>query len=212
MRITPEKNPILFSAARIVRSGGVVIVPTETFYALAADPFQEHAVRRIFEIKSRPETIPLPLISARRAVVDKMIPSVCHTAEELMNLFWPGSLTILLEPTFQFSRLVIGPTGKVGVRVPPDCPAKQLAELAGGWITATSANRSGEPSPDRVTRISAPVLDAVDLVVDSGRSPGGKPSTVVEPLADGLRFVREGAISRKVIRAKMRVLVSDKSS
>ncbi|MDQ7783496.1 MAG: L-threonylcarbamoyladenylate synthase [Desulfomonilaceae bacterium] len=182
-------------AAETVRSGGVVIVLTETFYALAADPFRDEAVERIFAIKQRPHDKPLPLIAADRDVVRRVAPNPGPVAEALMTGFWPGSLTVVVHAAFHFSDLVSGPGGRIGVRVPPPCAARALAELSGGWLTATSANLSGDPNPDTIGRIAGSVRDAVDLVLDDGRAPGGAPSTVVEPLADGVRIIRPGAVS-----------------
>jgi L-threonylcarbamoyladenylate synthase len=207
-----ETESAISKAAGILQAGGVVIVPTETFYALAADPFQDQAIKRIFRIKSRSENMPLPMIAAQRAIVDGMSPVPCAMARALMANFWPGSLTILLESNLPFSQLVRGLTGKIGVRIPPNCPARRLAELTGGWITATSANLTGGASPDKVTDIPASIINGVDLVLDLGRTPGGKPSTVVDPLQDGLRFVREGAVSKKAIVETLTGLPRDKSS
>ncbi len=185
---------LIGEAAAIIRSGGVVIVLTETFYALAADPFQVEAVERIFSIKERPRDKPLPLIAASRNVVRRMVLNPGPVAEALMDRFWPGSLTILLEPALPVSELLSGPNGKIGVRVPPSCAARTVAELAGGRLTATSANLSGDPNPDTIRRIAPRVLRSVDLVVDCGTAPGGNPSTVVEPLDNGVRIIRPGAI------------------
>ncbi|MFH1114347.1 MAG: L-threonylcarbamoyladenylate synthase [Pseudomonadota bacterium] len=182
-------------AAAIVRSGGVVIVLTETFYALAADPFRDDAVARIFSIKDRPRDKPLPLIAASRDLVRQMAPAPGPVAHALMNRFWPGSLTILLRPAGPVSKLLTGPSGKIGVRVPPPCAARSVAELSGGWLTATSANLSGDPNPDTIARIAPLVLRAVDMVMDCGSAPGGNPSTVVEPLDNGIRIIRPGGIS-----------------
>lgn len=193
-----DNNQSLFEeSARVVRSGGIVIVPTETFYALAADPFQEGAVRRIFALKGRPFVKPLPLIAAARETVRQVVTEASPLAEALMDRFWPGSLTILLSPSVRVPKMLAGPDGKIGVRVPPRCPARDLAELCGGWLTATSANLSDEPNASVIDQIAPALRDAVDLVMDLGPSPGGEPSTVVEPLADGVRIIREGAISRR---------------
>jgi L-threonylcarbamoyladenylate synthase len=97
------------------------------------------------------------------------------------------------------SRLLTGPSGKIGVRVPPPCPARHLAERAGGWITATSANLSDRPNPQRVADIAEHVQQAVDMVIDLGPTPGGKPSTVVEPIGEYLRVIREGAVSMSTL-------------
>jgi len=187
-------------ATEAVRSGGLVIVPTETFYALAVDPFQEEAVRRVFRVKLRDENKPLPLIAADRATVEKLVANPSPLAQRLMDCFWPGSLTILLEPAMSLSRLLLAPAGKIGVRVPPPCPARDLAQRVRGWITATSANLSGHPNPQRVADIAEHVQRAVDMILDTGPAPGGKPSTVVEPIGEGLRVIREGAVSPATIK------------
>ncbi|MEW6112509.1 MAG: L-threonylcarbamoyladenylate synthase [Thermodesulfobacteriota bacterium] len=189
-----KEDALLDSAAEIIRSGGVVIVPTETFYGLAADPFQEQAVRRVFQIKQRDESKPLPLIASDRSVVEDLIEPPDARVQELMARFWPGSLTILLRPKRTLSPLLTSPDGLIGVRLPPTCPARSLAARVGGFITATSANLTGDPDPSDVSTISPRVLDAVDLVIDLGPTPGGKPSTVVEPAAAELRIIRDGAI------------------
>jgi len=195
-----ECGSLLDDAAEVILSGGLVIVATETFYALAADPFQEEAVRKVFRVKLREENKPLPLIAADRGTVEKLVPNPSPLAHRLMDCFWPGSLTILLEPAVPLSQLLQGPTGKIGVRVPPPCPAGHLAERVGGWITATSANLSGHANPRRVADIAEHVQRAADMILDLGPAAGGKPSTVVEPIGEGLRVVREGAISLSVIR------------
>lgn len=180
---------------KIIRSGGVAILPTETFYALAADPWNEDAVRRIFRIKARPHDKPLPLIAADRQCVERVIVPPGPEVIGLMDEFWPGSLTILVTPSRPVTRLLTDPAGRIGVRVPPICPARLVAERVGGWLTATSANRSGEPDADEVSKIARTVRDAVDLVVDLGRTPGGLPSTVVMWSGGQLRIIREGAVS-----------------
>jgi L-threonylcarbamoyladenylate synthase len=199
-------------AAAIIRSGGVVIVLTETLYALVADPFQDRAVERIFTIKQRPHDKPLPLIAANLDALRRLVSNPGPVAEMLMKRFWPGSLTILLEPAVPVSRLLSGPYGKIGVRVPPPCAARTLAERAGGWLTATSANLSGDPNPDTISRIAARVRDAVDLVMDHGTAQGGDPSTVVEPLADSVRIIRPGAIDAGTLTDWVSREMSRKSS
>lgn len=192
---------LLTKATKIVRSGGVVILPTETFYALAADPWNEAAVERIFRIKGRPHDKPLPLIAADRTSVERGVVAPDPKVIRLMDEFWPGSLTILLAPARPVIRLLTDTAGRIGVRIPPDCAAQVVAARAGGWLTATSANRSGEPNADRVAQIAASIREAVDLIVDLGRTPGGSPSTVVEYSDGRLRIVREGAVSAERLRS-----------
>jgi L-threonylcarbamoyladenylate synthase len=191
---------IFDKAECILKSGGLVIVPTETFYAIAADPRNETAVRRIFLLKGRDESKPLPLIAADRLTVERNTYCGQRTTRILMDGFWPGSLTIVLHPALNFASLVTGAEGRIGVRVPPWCSARILACRLGGWITATSANPSGDPSPDQVSQIPARMREGVDLVMNLGPSPGGKPSTVVEPYDGSFRILREGAIEEATIR------------
>jgi L-threonylcarbamoyladenylate synthase len=198
-----EKRVPIGEAAAVIKSGDVVIVPTETFYALAVDPFQGKAVQKIFRIKFRDEKKPLPLIASDRSTVDRLVHAPGPTAVQLMDRFWPGSLTILLSLAVDVPRKIQGPGGKIGVRVPPDCPARALAAEAGGWITATSANLSGGPEPQEISAIPRELLAAVDFVIDLGATPGGKPSTVVEPLDSGIRIIRHGAIDERTLLAAL---------
>lgn len=188
------------NAAKIIRSGGLVIVATETFYGLAADPFQETALERIFAVKERDRGKPLPLIASSKDVVESVIEPPPLWVSELMNRFWPGSLTILFKPTLSISTLVTGPFHKIGVRVPPKSAARDLAEMSGGWITATSANLSGDPNADDVSKISETILHSVDLVIDTGPTPGGLPSTVVALQETSLRCIRRGAVPHSLLR------------
>ncbi len=183
----------LTQARDAILSGGIVIIPTETFYGIAVDPFNQAAVLRVFQIKSRPHTKPLPLIASDATVVRRLATNLSDAISGLMDLYWPGSVTILVKTEAPLSELLTGKAGKIGVRVPPHCAARSLAEMAGGLITATSANLSGEPNPDTVQMISPKVIAAADLVVDLGPTPGGKPSTVIDFENGQLRVIREGA-------------------
>lgn len=169
-------------------------MPTETFYGLAADPFQENAVERIFSIKSRDHDKPLPLIAASIESVARLVEPPEVQIATLMEAFWPGSLTLLLRPIPPLPHQLMGQGSKIGVRVPPPCPARTLAERSGGWITATSANRAGDPNPRMISQVDPAVVAAVDLVVNLGPSPGGLPSTVVDCEGSRLRILREGAV------------------
>jgi L-threonylcarbamoyladenylate synthase len=195
-----ETEALCRRAGEIIRSGGLVILPTETFYALAVNPFLKEAVRRVFRVKRRDEKKPLPLIASDTSAVEALVGRLSPLARKLATRFWPGSLTILLKPSTMVSHLLMGPEGKIGVRIPPECPARTVAAQAGGWLTATSANLSGDPDPDDVSKIAKDLLDAVDMVLDLGPTPGGKPSTVVEPLGSVFRVLREGAVPESSIR------------
>ena len=187
-------------AARIIRLGGVVIAPTETFYCLAVDPFNMDAVQKVYLIKARDSVKPLPLIAAGRSDVERVADLADPASQRLANHFWPGSLTMLLRPKMNFPAPLLGPDGKIGVRVPPESPARDLAELSGGLITATSANLSGEPAADTVEKIAAEVIAGADFTLDLGKTPGGKPSTLVNVERGAVLILREGAIPGETVR------------
>lgn len=203
MTVIRTKN--MAEAAFTISGGGVVIVATETFYCIAASPFNEDAVRRIFSIKDRPLDKPLPLISASVENVRKVIADESIDALELATEFWPGSFTILLKLTIPFSGCLRDGQGRVGVRTPTACPASLLAEMSGiGWITATSANLSSGPNAAIIDDIPEPVIKSVDCVVDTGPTPGGLPSTVMALEAGQPVIYRPGAVSLDSIILKMK--------
>lgn len=186
-------------AVEIIMSGGTAIVGTETFYAIAANPFIDKAVQRIFSIKKRSFGSPLPLIAVSQEVIVSKIDNIPKLAGTLMKAFWPGSLTIILDAKGDFSRYVQNDFGQIGVRVPPESPARYLSAKVGGWITATSANISGDPPPKAVTEIPSEIIKLVDVVIDSGPCPGGLPSTVIEVKGSSWNILRDGAISEEAI-------------
>ncbi len=200
---TSVDTALIVRAAELISAGGVAIVPTETFYGLAADPFNDPAVRRIFQIKGRADDKPLPLIAADRDTAESLVFPPDRLTRLLMDRFWPGSLTILLTPRTSMSRLIAGSADRIGVRVPPESPARAVAGRVGGAITATSANLSGDPNPRITADIDRAVRDAADLVVDLGPTPGGRPSTVVEIVKGRLRILREGAVPAAALEAVM---------
>ncbi len=181
-------------AAEAILSGGTVVIGTETFYALAANPFIDKAVERVFYAKRRAFSKPLPLIAANQEFVTSKITNVSQSVGILMKTFWPGSLTILLEARNGFSKYVLDDSGHIGVRVPPECLARCLSSLTGGWITATSANLTGFSPPRNVSEIPDEIIQVVDVVVDSGPCPGGLPSTVIAVSGSRLKILRAGAI------------------
>lgn len=197
-----EKNyqDKLERAAKILRNGGIVVVATETFYGIAADPFCKEAVERIFLTKNRQLNKPLPLIASSVKNVSGIISEESEGALKFGKNYWPGSLTILLNLTAVFPGCLQDRMGRVGVRVPPLCPARRLAELGTGWITATSANLSGGDNAARIEDIPSSVMDSVDFVVDTGPTEGGLPSTVMALESGQPVIYRQGAVDLRWLK------------
>ena len=189
---------IIADSLEILERGGVIAYPTESYYALGVLAFDEKALEGLFLLKKRPAEKPLPLIVGGPEALVAVVKSVPEKAAGLMKSYWPGPLTIVFEAADNVSGLLTAGTGKVAVRVPGESVALRLAREAGFAITATSANISGEPSADTPDMVLKYFGDKVDLIIDGGRTPGGKPSTIVDATVDPLKVLREGSILLKL--------------
>lgn len=188
-------------AAGVIAEGGLVALPTDTLYGLAVDPYNAEAVARLFAAKGRPEQRPIPLIAADRLQVTRAFGALTPLADRLATACWPGPLTLLLPAPAGLAPAVSAGTGQVGVRVPAHDVARALCRRADRPLTATSANRSGEPATDDPEEIARALGDRIDLLLDGGPAPGGPPSTVVDVAEDRPRLVRAGAVAWSAIEA-----------
>ena len=193
----------LARAIAVIRRGGVVAVPTETFYGLAADATHQMAVARIFEIKGRPIGLALPLVAGSFGQVADMLGPIDDATARAARTFWPGPLSLVLAATPLLSATVGHAASRkpatgdrtVAVRVPGHAFVRELALGAGTLLTSTSANRTGEPPAETAQAVIAALGDAVDLVIDGGPTPGGKPSTIADLRGGVPRLLREGAVA-----------------
>ena len=194
LRVDPHAPDaqVVRQAADLLRSGLVVAYPTDTLYGLAVDPRNGAAVRRLFDLKGRPETSALTLIAADVDQV-RAAGEMSVAAERLAARWWPGPLTILIQARPILARETLAGGHTVGVRVPQHPAAIALAEAAGFCITATSANRSGATAVTRPDAV-AEALPDVDVILDAGPAPGGAPSTIVDASTRELALVRAGAV------------------
>jgi L-threonylcarbamoyladenylate synthase len=182
----------LAALVRVLGRGGVVACPTETWLGLLADALDEKAVERVAELKGRPADMPIALLLPDAQAVADVAQAPSAAARALMEAHWPGPLTILLTAKPGLSpRITRG--GKLGVRVPGPSPAADLAQAFGGPLTATSANRTGEPSLRSVDELPVALVEGLDGVVP-GVSPGGAPSTLIDATTSPMRILRAGAI------------------
>jgi len=201
LKIDPGKpdEEKLAEAVRVLREGGVVVFPTETFYGLGADARNETAVEKIFRIKGRNFRNPLPVIVADDGELIPLVEEIPAAATILMQTFWPGPLTLIFRAAPSVSSRLTGGTGKIGIRVSSHPVARFLAASLAGPLTATSANPSGGPecsSADAVIRVLG---DLPDAVIDGGATPGGAGSTILDVTVFPPRILREGAIPRNLI-------------
>jgi L-threonylcarbamoyladenylate synthase len=201
--VDPEspQHDAIQEAAKWILNGGVVALPTDTLYALAADPFSPVGVARVFAVKGRAADRALPLIAADAAQVVEHLGQLPPAGQRLAERFWPGPLTLLVTAPRGLASDVTGGTGKVGVRVPADTVARAICAATGHPITATSANVSGEPPTPDPDQVEQRLGDRVDLLIDTGTTRGGAASTIVDVTGADPVLVRAGAISWDDIQA-----------
>jgi L-threonylcarbamoyladenylate synthase len=186
--------------AERISSGGVVAIPTDTVYGIAASLAYPAALDRIYEIKGRPDRMPLPVLVSSVDALSHLV-ALEDAVVPLLDAFWPGPLTVVLPASARVPGRVLGPGNTIGVRLPNHPIAIEVIDKAGGAIACTSANRTGEEPGHTATEVATSIGGQLDLILDSGRAPGGVSSTVVAIDGVTLRFIREGAISMlEVIR------------
>lgn len=199
----PEASAIERAVA-LLRQGGVAAIPTDTLYGLAADPFSPSAVGRIFAIKGRGAQQALPLVAADDSQVELSLGALPPLARRLADLFWPGALTLVVQAPPTLAPEVLGGGTTVAVRVPAHAVTRALCASLGGPLTATSANRSGEPPTNDPDVVWTTLGSAVDALVDAGPTPGAHASTIVDATSAVPHLIREGAIAWDVVQSALR--------
>ena len=188
-------------ALRVLQGGGVVAVPTDTLYGLAADAFNAEAVERVFAIKERPEGLALPVLLSGPEQLRQAADDVPDHLEALADAFWPGAMTLIVNRNKLLPPRLTAGSPTVAVRVPDHPVPRELARVLGRPVTGTSANISGAADPQSLAELQAQVGDRVDFLVSSGPAPVGTASTIVDLSSPAPRLIREGAIPFQCIKA-----------
>jgi L-threonylcarbamoyladenylate synthase len=178
---------------RILKKGGVIAFPTDTVYGLGADAFNSRAVERIYEIKNRPHHQQLPLLIADRFQLTAMAGEVPAIAWFLADRFWPGGLTLVLPKADSLPpHLARGPS--IAVRVPNHPVCLALIQHLGNPIIGTSANISGQPPALTADEVGQQLGEKIDFIINGGRCPGTKESTLVDVSSPEPVILRRGII------------------
>lgn len=195
---TPEKIAL---AAAMLGQGGVVAIPTDTVYGLAADALDKYAVARIFDIKGRRPSKPL-VIFMFDLLTAKKIAHLDDLAVKIANKYWPGPLTLVVPryPDCPLPNVVTAGFKTLGLRIPGNPVALKLLQETHGPIVVTSANRSGGKDPVTAKEVCGQLRDKVDLILDDGPCDIGTVSTVLDISGKTPKILREGAISRKELQ------------
>lgn len=184
---------VLGEAAAVLRAGGLVAFPTETFYGLGAAALDPGAVGRVFALKGRPADRPL-LVLVDSVTMAERLAAVGEVARALMARHWPGPLTLVLPACPGVPAAVTAGSGTVGVRLSSHPVATGLVRALGAPVTAPSANPTGASPPTTAAAVLAYFPEGLDLVLDAGPTPGGPPSTVLDVTSDPPRVLRQGAV------------------
>jgi L-threonylcarbamoyladenylate synthase len=192
--VTEAGEALVVYAARLLSAGGVIALPTETVYGLAADALNPSAVRRVFAIKGRPLDHPLIVHLADPEHVERYARDVPAGARTLMERFWPGPLTIVLRKRDDVPLEVTGGQPTVALRIANHPLTQAILRRFGGAVAAPSANRFGRVSPTTAEHVRADLGDEVDLIVDGGPARVGVESTIVDLTGDVPAVLRAGAI------------------
>jgi tRNA threonylcarbamoyl adenosine modification protein (Sua5/YciO/YrdC/YwlC family) len=205
LKISPEapESSVVDYAADFIRRGRVVGMPTDTFYALSADPFNLSSIEHVFRVKGRAENKALPILvnSIEQAVT--LARDLPDSFLVLAHKFWPGALTLVVEATHRLPLKVTGNTGRVALRWPNSRIASALIEAVRGPITGTSANLSGFPSCTNASQIVKQLGERLPLILDSGDTGGILASTIVRINGHEWSVVREGAIPESAIHTAL---------
>jgi L-threonylcarbamoyladenylate synthase len=202
-----EAGGLVEEVRTLLLAGGVVALPTETFYALAVYPFKEEALTRLFTLKVRPAAKPVLVLVGAPEMLSQVAGEIPAAGVRLLGEFWPGPLTLILPARPGLPDLLTGGTGTIGVRQPRQTVTCRLLTALGFPVTGTSANRAGQPPLAGAQEVAREFGDGVDLIVDTGPCPGGLPSTIVDVTRDPPRLVRPGAAPLASLMAVLPELV-----
>ncbi len=189
----------IFEASLVLQEGGVVVFPTDTLYALGADARQEETIRKVFKIKHRPLSRPIPLF-VKDIEMLKRYAWVDYGKDKILDRIWPGAVTVVLFKKDILPSLLTSGGNTVGVRIPDHEVPRLLVKSLGGPITATSANLSGNSPSRKIKDVIGEFQLASskpDLVLDAGDLPESKPSTVLDLTHDEPKVLRMGSVTKQ---------------
>jgi L-threonylcarbamoyladenylate synthase len=181
-------------AVKVLHHSGVVAFPTETYYGLAVDPTDALALARLFALKQRPESKPLLLLIDQLDQLMEVVREIPKEYRRLIEMYWPGPLTLIFPARPEVNVLVTGGTGTVGVRISPHPIARELVRRVGRPVTATSANISSRSPAASAEEVIAQFGEKLDWIIDGGPATGGLCSTVCTLEGGKLVVLRRGQV------------------
>ena len=197
--LTEERDEAVATAIGALRAGELIVVPTDTVYGLAADAFNPAATGRIFEVKGRPRSMPLPVLVSRPRQAWALASFVPPEAEALAAAYWPGALTLVLPMVEGLAWDLGDADGTIALRMPDQPVLIELLETVGP-LAVTSANKTTEPTSSEIEGVRARLGEDVAVYLDVGPAPGDRGSTIVDLAGAAPRIVRAGPLATAEIQ------------
>lgn len=210
IQIADHTSTYLEICGAALRDGELVAFPTETVYGLGANGLDEKAVKEIFKVKGRPQDNPLILHISSRKELEPLVENISEEAEEIMDIFWPGPLTILFKKSKLVPDLITAGLDTVAIRMPENLIARNLIRYAEVPIAAPSANKSGRPSPTMALHVYDDLNGQVEYIIDGGKTGIGLESTVLDLTTSRPTILRPGGITFEQLQAHLKNLTIDK--
>jgi L-threonylcarbamoyladenylate synthase len=195
INITTEYERALAEAKRLINDGQVVGIPTETVYGLAANAFDEDAVKKIFVAKGRPSDNPLIVHISKFEDLEPLVSEIPEKVRIMAEKFWPAPLTMIMKKSDKISNVVSGNLPTVAVRMPENDYARAIIESCGVPLAAPSANLSGSPSPTNAKYVYNDMNGRIPLIIDGGNCEIGVESTVISFSEEPPRLLRPGGVT-----------------
>jgi 5-(carboxyamino)imidazole ribonucleotide mutase len=201
LRVDGEQPDLLVveEVVEVLRQGGVIALPTDTVYGLAADATNEAAVARLFEIKGRSADKAIPVLIDSDRLLHRLVDTLPEGIEEVLDKHWPGALTLVV-PKRPRTLPAIGIENSIAIRMPDNMLALGLINLLGQALATTSANRSGEAPATTAQEVADTLGNEVDLILDCGPTPGQGVSTILSVVSQPYEILRQGVLERDALK------------
>lgn len=201
VRITPSnlQQEEIKKVIKIIKEGGIICLPTDTVYGLAVDAQNEKAAVKLYNLKKRPREKPLVLFIKDRKELIPLVKKIPLVAIKMINKWWPGPLTLIFKSSISEPWYLVSEKGKIGVRIPSHPVPRKILQEDDLFLATTSANLSGEPSVKDPKQLPSSLKEEIDVLIDSGPTPLGKESTVIDVTTFPPKVLREGKISHQEI-------------
>ncbi|MFN8674594.1 MAG: L-threonylcarbamoyladenylate synthase [Candidatus Sericytochromatia bacterium] len=209
-QVSPDnfKQAYMEETIKMLQKGEVVAFPTDTLYGLGADINNEDAIKKLYDIKQRPIEMPLILLGASKEQLMSYVLDWTPIAEKLSETFWPGGLTIILKKSFKVPEYVVSNMDSVGIRVPAHPVLIKILEEYGKPLATSSANLSGNPSPNTARVVSEELCDTdLALLLDAGKTPFSEQSTIIDLSGEIPLIIREGIISSEKVMEEINNII-----